>query len=81
MTWEQETIQKVLLETVKEQRRARRWKIFFRLLLICIIGGGIYMASGGEEATKKDGPQVAVVDFKGVISSDTKNYEIGRAHV
>lgn len=76
MTWEQETIQKVLLETVKEQRRARRWKIFFRLFLICIIGGGIYMASGGEEAAKKDGPQVAVVDFKGVISSDTKNYDI-----
>ena len=27
--WEQETIQKVLLEAIKEQRRARRWRIFF----------------------------------------------------
>jgi len=76
MTWEQETIQKVLLETVKEQRRARRWKIFFRLVFICIIGGIIYAVSGNDSEDKsKTGPQIAVVDFNGVISSDSKNYD------
>lgn len=77
MTWEQQTIEKVLLETVKEQRRARRWRIFFRFLVIAIVLIGIYSAMGGKEELEdnsKKGPEVAVVDFKGVISDDSQNY-------
>ena len=41
--WEQETIEKLLLATVKEQRSARRWKIFFRLVFLGIIAWGAYV--------------------------------------
>lgn len=75
--WEQDTIQKVLLETIKEQRRARRWRIFFRLLILAVIifgGYEIFGSSGDSLDESKTGPQVAVVDFKGVIDGDNKNY-------
>ncbi len=77
MSWEQETIEKVLLETVKEQRRARRWRIFFRLLIIVIIVGGISTAkfSKDEVGDSEKDPQVAVINFKGVISDETQNYK------
>lgn len=73
--WEQETIQKVLLEAIKEQRRARRWRIFFRLIVLVLIGWAAYANYGSDvEDGAKTGPQVAVVDFKGVIDGDNKNY-------
>lgn len=77
MSWEQETIEKVLLETVKEQRRARRWRIFFRLLIVVIVVGGIATAkfSKDEVGDSEKGPQVAVINFKGVISDETQNYK------
>ena len=74
-SWEQETIQKVLLETIKEQRRARRWRIFFRLIIIAAIAWAIIVNTGNDVVDAKPGPQVAVIDFKGVISSDSKNYD------
>lgn len=74
--WEQDTIQKVLLETIKEQRRARRWRIFFRLLIVLAVAGGFWLSYGSSEDgdETKTGPQVAVVDFKGAIDGDSKNY-------
>lgn len=77
MSWEQETIEKVLLETVKEQRRARRWRIFFRFLVLGVIIIGIILGYTDKEdvGDSKKGPQVAVVDFKGVISDETQNYD------
>lgn len=76
-SWEQETIQKVLLETIKEQRRARRWRIFFRLVVIIVIVIGVWQALGNSDELdeSKKGPQVAVVDFNGVISDETQNYK------
>lgn len=76
-SWEQETIQKVLLETIKEQRRARRWRIFFRLVVIIVIVIGVWQALGNSNELDegKKGPQVAVVDFNGVISDETQNYK------
>jgi protease-4 len=35
--WERETLEKVLLATLKEQRAARRWSIFFKLLILGVI--------------------------------------------
>lgn len=74
--WEQATLQKVLLETITEQRRARRWRIFFRLLIVAVVVWGFWLAYGNSETSEegKAGPQVAVVDFKGVIDGDSQNY-------
>ena len=74
-------LEKVLLETVKEQRRARRWKIFFRLIwllfaifvLFNIFGGG-----SNKELVKtdiiKNTRKLALIDLSGAIDSDNKTY-------
>lgn len=73
--WEQDTIQKVLLETVKEQRRSRRWKVFFRLIVLALILWAVFANLSTKNSDDKKGPQIAVVDFKGIISNDSKNYD------
>ena len=37
--FEHSIIEKMVLETIKEQRRTRRWKIFFRIIWMVIIAG------------------------------------------
>ncbi|OHV11798.1 signal peptide peptidase SppA [Kushneria phosphatilytica] len=62
-------------ETLKEQRRTRRWKIFFRLLwltlLLLLIGGAVLgvLQTEGEGAVAG---RAAVVELKGVIDSDSQ---------
>lgn len=73
--WEQETIQKILLENLKEQRSSRRWKIFFRLIILGLIIWAVLANTDQSNGliSSQDGPQVAVVDFKGTIDSASDN--------
>ena len=36
--WEQDLIKRFAFEALQEQRRARRWSIFFKLLLLMYLG-------------------------------------------
>lgn len=71
--WEGEVIQKVLLEHINEQRRARRWGIFFKLLVIAFVI--ILFASF---SSKKDAPppvtiarhHTALIDVYGEIDAN-----------
>lgn len=70
--WERQTVQKILLEHITEQRRARRWGIFFKLLVLCIIIGVLY-SSFKKDLTQpvistKD--HTALIDIKGEIGAD-----------
>jgi protease-4 len=70
--WERGLIEKLLLATVTEQRRARRWKIFFRLvgigfaLLLLAIGLGWVHP---PEAVTATGRHTAVVELDGVLEA------------
>jgi protease-4 len=73
-SWEQQTIKDMLFASVKEQRRARRWGIFFKLLifiyfLLLIIP--LWVSRDGE--SKASQPHVALVDISGVIMPDSEN--------
>jgi protease-4 len=69
--WEREVIEKLAFAAINEQKTARRWGIFFKLLvasyLLVILGIAVYpqlkeeMTSGGKQ-------HVAVVDVIGVIA-------------
>jgi len=68
-------IQKVLLETVNEQKRARRWRIFFRILYLLIIVGFFFITFSTRSSLSgrtgiRSKPHVGVVDIKGVIAAD-----------
>ena len=69
--WEREALEKVLLASVEEQRRSRRWGIFFKSLLALYLGGALWMAykpwSGSTSGKEGDG-HTAVIDVAGVIA-------------
>jgi len=72
--WEREALTKIALAGIQEQRRARRWGIFFKVLgfgylfflLIMFVSGPI------GPSGKKLGPHTALVDIQGVISEGSQ---------
>lgn len=75
---EWQLLEKTLMASIVEQRRARRWSIFFKLLTFgYVILLGTLMAKGCSPTAKtsmgdigKAEPHLAVVDVNGVISAD-----------
>lgn len=68
--WERATLEKLALSALQEQRSARRWKIFFRLAWLLLIGGIAFMAlREASPGASKSTPHTAVVDIKGEIAS------------
>lgn len=72
--WERQTIQKVLLEHINEQRSARRWSIFFKLMIFVFLMGFCLLVYYG--LNKDTGPAVlatsahtARIDIDGEISA------------
>jgi protease-4 len=66
--WERKLLEKLALEGVNEQRRKRRWGIFFKFLAFAYITVVILMASDWSSNTKaKVGPHTALVNLQGVI--------------
>lgn len=69
--WERETIEKVLLASIEEQRRARRWGIFFKACLGIYLLVALWLAAEPVLDTRaKDGKDhTAVIDVSGTIAS------------
>jgi protease-4 len=67
--WERRVIEKLATDALKEQRRARRWGIFFKLLTFAYLTFIILMVlewrPGGDTSTK----HTALVDIEGVIEA------------
>ncbi|MDD5612571.1 MAG: S49 family peptidase [Gallionella sp.] len=72
--WERDVRIKLAMAAVQEQRSARRWKIFFRLMSFAFLFMVFFSVSGwlgnGEAALNK-GKHTALVDMQGVIASNT----------
>jgi len=67
--WERGLIEKLATEALKEQRRARRWGIFWKLLTFAYVTVILVMAVDWRDAGEfKDGRHTALVDIKGVIA-------------
>jgi protease-4 len=70
--WERGLIEKLATEALKEQRRARRWGIFWKVLTFTYITVVIVMAFDWKDsADSKGGRHTALVDIKGVIGPGT----------
>lgn len=79
--WERATIEKIALAGVAEQRKSRRWRIFFTLLffvyLTVIISGLLYKSAKnpdydvmGNQVDPTNKEHIALVRLDGVIASD-----------
>jgi protease-4 len=69
-SWERETLEKVLLASIEEQRRARRWGIFFKALLMLYLAVALGLAARpmlghGHKDSKS---HTAVIDVVGMIA-------------
>ncbi|MCY4472736.1 MAG: S49 family peptidase [Kistimonas sp.] len=70
-TDDRKLIEKLLLDAVDEQRRSRRWRIFFRCLFFCWLFA-LMVLLFRPDADLKSLPRhyVALVDVKGAIAAD-----------
>lgn len=67
--WERNLLEKVLMAGIVEQRRARRWGIAFKLVLLVYAGIALWLAVTPFDAKpgSGSGPHTAVVDVVGTI--------------
>jgi protease IV len=72
--WEREALTRIALAGVQEQRRARRWGIFFKLLGFAYLFALLALFLAGPLGTeaRKAGPHTALVDLQGVISEGSR---------
>lgn len=73
--WERQVLEKLVMNTLKEQRKTRNWSIFFRfvgfawLFLILAIIMGWHHSGASADGTGKLGPHTALVELTGVIAA------------
>lgn len=70
--WERKLVETLATDALKEQRRRRRWSIFFKLIGVAYLGFFLWvMWSGRASEGAIDGsPHTAVIEIEGVISAN-----------
>jgi protease-4 len=69
--WERGVIEKLAMEALKEQRRARKWGIFFKLLFFAYLTVIILLTVDWQAIGETGGKHTALVDVSGVIAPGT----------
>ena len=70
--WEREVLEKLMLQTLKEQRARRRWGIFFKLTTIILVIFVIFSIKSLSFSSKETVPvqkHTAMVEIRGTIDS------------
>jgi len=72
--WSRDVINRLAFAAINEQRRTRRWNIFFKVLLALYLLALLllYVPTDWNEISKAGEKHTAVVDLKGVISDSTQ---------
>lgn len=73
--WERSVLEKVALAAVTEQRRARRWTIFFRLVFLAVFISVFFFDFKGQTQSMRTGSHAALVRLTGEISSENPELE------
>lgn len=68
--WERETLEKVLLASIEEQRRARRWSVFFKSAVLLLVVAAFLqnVRPWASMAKNNSGKHTAVIDVAGLIA-------------
>ncbi|MCW8908731.1 MAG: signal peptide peptidase SppA [Sedimenticola sp.] len=73
--WERDLLEQLATASIKEQRRARRWGIFFKLLGFTYLAVLLLLWTPGlftDAAIKAAKDHTAIIEVKGVIADDTE---------
>ncbi len=71
--WQRKTLEKLLFDTLKEQKRKRRWNIFFKFLLFIILFAvmfSLWPTTTNLPSASKSKAHIGLVDIKGPIADD-----------
>jgi protease-4 len=69
--WQQDLINRLALSSLKEQRAARRWGIFFKLLMFIYVATILYLYTPDLQMETDTGAKhTALIELKGVIADD-----------
>ena len=72
--WERGVLEKLAMSAVQEQRRARHWSIFFKVLTLGFMFTVLFIYMGWvgkNDAALGVGKHTALVELQGVIASDS----------
>jgi len=72
---DQEILSKLAFATLTEQRRARRWNVFFKGLMAAyffVLIFMVYLPSSSSDKSKSSKEHTAIIDIQGVISSESE---------
>ncbi|MGB0712987.1 MAG: hypothetical protein ACPGUC_05440, partial [Gammaproteobacteria bacterium] len=76
MQWERGVLEKVAMASITEQRRARRWGIFFRFLVLAYLTAVLVLAylpaDWMDSGQLTEEPHTALVELSGVIAPGTE---------
>lgn len=72
--WERQVLEKLAFSALQEQRRARHWSIFFKLLLFIWLFGLLLLTIGwiGKKEVPLAGKHTALVELDGIIAPGTE---------
>ncbi len=73
--WERGVLEKLAMSAIQEQRRARHWGIFFKVLTFAYLFIILFIFLGwfgSNEAALSTGKHTALVDMQGVIAPDSQ---------
>ena len=72
--WERKVLEKVALAAIAEQRAARRWGVFFKMLVLAYLIAVLLIGMGWIKrgVDKSTGKHTALVELRGVIAADTQ---------
>ena len=72
--WERDVLERLALAGIREQRSARRWGIFFKLLTFAYLTVILFLAvDWGKADGVTDGKHTALVEVSGIIGPGTDN--------
>lgn len=71
--WERELISNLAMGALKEQRRARRWGIFFKLFMVTyLVVFLLVLIPGTETGLTSSKPHTAIIELRGVIADNAE---------
>lgn len=72
-SWERGVLEKLAMSAIQEQRRARHWGIFFKVLTFGYLFFLLYLLMNwaGEKVDGSLGKHTALIDLAGIISADS----------
>lgn len=71
--WERDVLEKLAMAAVTEQRRARRWGVFFKMLMfayLLVVGALAFYPKFEKTVSGSDGKHTAIIDVIGVIAEN-----------